>query len=334
MWATPTGPLIVSFSRMGDSLYYNVVPSQRFGMIARNYPAGDLDADCELDGRLCGPLTRDRANAILQDYTRMRTEAEHSDGNRESFASDLKATVQAYGIPDRGTLVVFAVPAKGLVSDPKRRAGTSAYSARLRVIVGDSASGEFAGVVDTVRTWTLAKAPGDSTQLTGFLLMPTPPGTWSVSVILSDVARIAGTGQRLGNVPVAAFDGMALRLSDPILGSPTSGLAWSNDGDRIPLNPRNAWQPEELAILTYQVDGLVIGRSYETRIEVWDLGGHSKSFNMSIGFAAPATSTRMSFQRELSLRKLVPGEYRLVLRVRDTVTGTTVTRDRRLAVRR
>jgi hypothetical protein len=354
MWATPAGPLVVSFSRMVDSLPpfngLGFVPSQRFGMVARNYPAGDLMANCQVDARLCplagqvlidglpghsGPplLTLATAATILRDFTRRRTEAEHTDGNPEAFSNDLKATVQAYGIPDLGTLVVFAVPVKGLIPNEKARAAATAYSTRLRVVAGDSARGEFAGVLDTVRNWKLATPPSDSTQLTGFLLLPTPPGTWSVAVVLSDLARVAGTGQRIGNVPVVAFDGKTLRLGDPILGSPTSGLVWAHDGDQIPLNPRNAWRPDELATLSYQVDGLVVGHMYETRIEVWESSGNPKTFKTSFGFTAAATSTRMSLQRDLSLREFTRGDYRIVLRVRDTVTGNEVTQDRKLAVR-
>lgn len=337
MWTTPNGPLVVSFSRMTDSLGGGVMmPSQRFGMVARNYPAGDLVANCAVDARLCvlaakastefnGFMTLSYGNTIFQDYTRMRAEAERTDGNPETFKNDLRATIQAYGIPDVGTLVVFAVPAKGI---------SPSLSARLRVIVGDSARGEFAGVLDTVRTWTLARTPKDSAQLTGFGLVPTPPGTWSVSVVLSDLARIAGTGQRIAAVPVAAFDNKSLQISDAILGSPQSGLSWSHDGERIPLNPRNAWRPDEPAILTYEIDGMVTGRAYETHIEVWEAGGNPKSFRTSVGFTNAASSTRMSLQRELSLRELQPGDYRVVIRVRDSVTGKEVTRDRRLAVRR
>jgi hypothetical protein len=350
-WATPAGPLVVSFSRMADSLPpvpgfpTAIMPSQRFGMVARNYPAGDLIANCETDPRLCilagkwvadpgGPSTLAFANTILRDFTRMRTEAERTDGNPDTFKNDLRATVQAYGIPDLGTLVVFAIPAKGLIPDAKLRTSSTMYAARLRVVAGDSARGEFAATLDTVRNWSLKTPPGDSTQLTGFLLVPTPPGTWSVAVVLSDLARQAGTGQRIGSVPVVGFDGKTLRLGDPILGSPASGLTWTHDGDQIPLNPRNAWRPDELAILNYQVDGLVVGRGYETHIEVWETAGNPKTFKTSIGFTNPATAARMSLQRELSLRELTSGDYRIVLRVRDTVTGTEVIRDRRLAVRK
>lgn len=348
MWATPGGPLVVSFSRMVDSQMGGGEPgqtlanvaSQRFGMVARNYPTGDLMANCTVDARLCTlaakwvqgrhlPATLDYGNTIYRDFMRMRTEAEHSDGNPETFTNDLHPIVQAYGIHDVGLLVVFAIPARDLVPDATRRIATTAFDARLRIVAGDSARGEFAAALDTTRSWKLAAPPEDKTYLTGYVVVPAAAGTWSVAVVLSDLARRAGSGERIRDIPVVAFDGKALRLSDPILGSAESGLTWNHDGDRIPLNPRNAWRPDELAVLSYQVDGLVRGRSYETRIEIWQ----GAALKNSLIAATPAASESMTAQKELSLRELAPGDYRIVLRIRDTVTGSEVSRERKLAVR-
>jgi len=349
MWRTPSGPLIVSFSRMAERIpppLGVLVPSQRYGMVARNYPVGDLTANCEVDPQLCGLAARVATDLfrkppvlslqtladgdrVFRDFTRMRTEAEHTDGNAETFDNDLHAIVQAFGVPDGGLLVVFAVPVRYLMPDAARRAATTSFAARLRVVAGDSARGEFAAVLDTTRAWSLAAPPAEQSQLTGYALLPAPAGTWSVAVVLSDIARRSGSGERLTRIPVAAFDGRSLALSDPILGSPDGGLALTRNGERIPLNPRNAWRPDELAVISYQLDGLVRGRSYETRIEVWQ----GNTLKNAIVSAAPATAPRMSAQKELALRELAPGDYRIVLRVRDTVTGTEVSRERRLAVR-
>ena len=343
MWVTPDGPLVVSFSRMAERIpppLGKLVPSQRYGMVARNYPAGDLTANCEVDARLCTlaakavfgptqPSTLAYGNAIHRDFTRMRTEAEHTDGNAETFSNDLHAIVQAYGIPDAGVLVVFALPARDLLPDARQRAMATAFAARLRVVAGDSTRGEFAAVLDTTRTWTLPAPPTEQSELTGFVLVPARVGTWSVAVVLSDLARRAGSGERVAGIPVPSFDGKSLALSDLILGSPDGGLAWTHDGERIPLNPRNAWRPDELAVITYQLDGLVPGRTYETRIEVWK----GDALKNAIVSSAPAATVRMNVRKELSLRELAPGDYRVVLRIRDPGTGAVVSRERRLAVR-
>ncbi len=350
-WSTPTGPLVVSFSRMVDSVpvveggAIAGVASERFGMVARNYPVGDLMANCSADPRLCvlagkwlqGPRlpgTLAYSSTILADYKQMRETAEKTDGNPDTFAKDLATTVQAYGIPDLGTLVVFAIPANGLVANSRRVAETKSFGARLRIVVGDAARGEFAAALDTTRNWSLADTPNDSTQLTGFIVVPTPTGTWSVSTVLSDLARTTGSGQRLGQIPVVAFDHKTFRLGDAILGSPESGLSWQHDGVVIPLNPRNAWRPTEPAVLTYEVDGLVVGRSYETTVQIWAAGTSAKTPANAISFTTTAGDTRVTLQRELSLHELALGDYRVVLRIRDTVTGDEVTRDRKLVVRK
>lgn len=350
-WDTPGGPLIVSFSRMADSItdpaagYADIIPSQRFGMVARNYPAGDLMANCEVDARLCvlAAKVADTASTaakfayghkIYVDFKAMRVTAEHTDGNPESFRNQLDAIVEVYGIPDRGALVVFALPVKQLVANDAARARATDFAARLRVVAGDLQGGAFVGVLDTVRTWALHASPTDSTQLTGFALVPTNPGTLSVAVTLSDLTRTVGSGTRIDAIPVDAFDGKRLQLSDLILGSNSSGLVWASDGRSVPLNPRNAWRPDEPAVLTYQLDGLVPGHSYETRIELWDAKGKPATYRNSVAFTAQAAEVRAMVQHEVALRELGSGDYRVVVRVRDTNAGTEVSREQKLAVRR
>jgi hypothetical protein len=46
----------------------------------------------------------------------------------------------------------------------------------------------------------------------------------------------------------------------------------------------------------------------------------------------PATSSRQSIQEDLELNQVAPGDYRLVLRIRDLTNGAEVVRERRLAV--
>ncbi|MGH7523060.1 MAG: hypothetical protein ACREK8_02025, partial [Gemmatimonadales bacterium] len=267
-------------------------------------------------------------NMIYRDFTRMRTTAEHTDGNPDTFEGDLHATVQAYGIPDAGVLVVYAVPAEGLVPRAQRSLAT-AFSARLRIVAGDSARGRFAATLDTTKHWYLNSPPAPGIQLTAYRFVPTPTGTWSVAVVLSDLARRAGSGQRIRDVPVTAFNGTTLALGDPILGSAEGGLAWTHAGITIPLNPRNVWRPDELAVLTYQVGGLLPGRPYETRIEILQGTVVKNAFTTT----APATDPIMSVQKELSLAQLGAGDYRIVVHIRDTVTGAAVTRERDLAIR-
>lgn len=338
-WVTPQERLIVGFSRIA-------LGSTRFGMVARNRALGDPATACMFDPRYCSlqrlprrehvdpsampvPLLR----MLEEDYSHQRMIAEHSDGNAEAFSTDLGAVTQAYGIPNGGALVVFAIPADKLAPDDAARQAMRDFSARIRVIIGDSASGRIVATLDTLRTWTASAPLGRYAWLSAYVSMPVVPGNWDVAVVVGDSAHSAGTGERFRAVPVVRFDGTRLRLSDPILGRTESGLVWHHNGESIPLNPTNAWRVPEPVILTYEIDGLVPGRAYESRFELWKTTGHPIAPGITIMFSQPAVDVRETMQRELSLRGLAIGDYRLVVRVRDTVTHVEVTRDRIIALR-
>ncbi|HEY4321998.1 MAG TPA: hypothetical protein VGM77_12575 [Gemmatimonadales bacterium] len=332
-WDTPDGRLVVGFSRAS---FPDAPASERFGMFARNYPPGDLMSNCALDPRLCilAGLVESGASAaavvmadrLLTEYTAMRVTAEHTDDNRESFPRPLYASVQAFGIPGEGALVVFAVPARRL--DPK---AVSAFAARIRIVIGDPLTGAFASVIDTVRQWTLKSPVNDDTQLTGYLLVPTPPGTWTVNGVISDPLRHAGTGRQVLAVSTKPFD-QSFQLSDLILGAPDGDLSWFHGGEPIPLNPRDRWRRGDVATISYTVDGLKPGATYQTTVELRRTS-HPDSLTTSIAFPSQASGTRMSFQRELTLAGLTPDDYEVLVRVTDPATGTIISRAGLLHVR-
>jgi hypothetical protein len=338
-WLTPQGRLIVGFSRIA-------LGSTRFGMVARNRALGDPATACLFDPRYCSLQRLPRREevdpsatpvALLrmldEDYSQQRAAAEHSDGNAETFRSDLAAVTQVYGIPEGGALVVIAVPINRLVADPAVRGTQHEFGTHLRIVLGDSARGRIVATLDTTRRWTLATAPGPDAWLTAYVTVPVAPGDWDAAVVVSDAAHRAGTGTRVRAVPVIHFDS-TLRLGDPIIGSGNSGLVWHYDGILVPLNPTNVWHKADGAILTYQLGGLVMGRSYQSTFELWKANGHTVRPSMTLRFAAQATAARQTVQRELSLRELPPGDYRLVIRVRDPVTNAEAVRERRLAIRK
>ncbi|HEX3926741.1 MAG TPA: hypothetical protein VHW65_01995, partial [Gemmatimonadales bacterium] len=196
-WQTPGGRLIVGFSRVRAA-------SERFGMVARNKPLGDGMVACQYDARLCGgyPL-----RPIVEDYSHQRETLEHTDGNAETYHDSLGAIVQTYGIPHGGTLIVVAVPARGLVRDSATRAAQRQFAARLRIEIGDSAAGKIVATVDTTRRWNTNNALSSDAWLSTYLTVPVNPGNWEVVVTVSDTAHTTGTGARFGAVPVPAFDG-------------------------------------------------------------------------------------------------------------------------------
>lgn len=336
-WATPQGRLVVGFSRPAvPSGTSRAEATWRFGMIARNLPMGDLMTVCNLDARFCNLAAPFPPHGLLlrqmvTEYTALRELAEHTDANAPNFKKDLGAVFQVYGIPGGGALVVMGVPARTLMSAGDRSA-TDPLATHLRVLVGDSAAGRIVTALDTVRRWPRPASEG--AWLTGFVTVPAPIGTWGVSVIAGDTAQLVGSGQRFGGVPIVPFDGKKLDISDPILGREAAGLTWRHDGQEIPLNPTNAWYPDEAAILSFELDGLVSGRSYQTRFEVWKTSGHPGSPSVAVSFTSTASAPRIAIRRELALTNLDPGNYRVVITVIDSQTKEKVSRERLLAVRK
>lgn len=348
VWAGPQGPFVIGFSRPGFA------GQLRFGMTARNQPVGDIMAVCQVDARLCvlaGNVNVDKylisgvrrpsnsprltgSNRIRIDWAETRTRAEATDGNPETFTHALDAVVQAYGIPQGGTLVVIAVPARGIISNDAALQAARDFATRVRVVVGDTTKGQVLSSLDTLRHWRSGETVGKDAYLNAYFVVPAPIGTWSVSVVVGDTTHAAGTGRRFRAVPIAAFDGKSLELSDPILGREGSGLSWRHGAESVPLNPTNAWRTDEAVILSYEMDGMTPGHEYQTRYELWKTVGNPKTPSLVITGNAVASAARTSTRRELALKELSAGDYRLVVRVRDTTSGREVTRERRIAVRK
>lgn len=353
IWITPDGPTIVGFSRPGVRVQgEQPVILMKYGMLGRNYPVGDLMAVCHLDPRLCSlagtvaadatirlggyvptPVWANRANRIRVDYTRMRELAERSEANRETFSDSLGAVLQAYGIPGGGVLVVTSVPVERLVPDAKVRDTTRTLTVRMRSLIGDSVKGVIVAVLDTVRTWPISTSPLPGSHVSSWTFVPSPTGVWSVDVVVSSIGRRSGTGRMLRDVPVIALGATTLTLSDPILGRAGSGLTWKNGrGVLVELNPTGAWRKSDVAVLNYTIAGAVPGHVLDTRIEIWDTKGQPKKPRIAIGFSETATGITQEVRRELLLRELEAGAYRMVVSIRDATENVASSRERRLIV--
>lgn len=230
-------------------------------------------------------------------------------------------------------LLVVAIPL-----DRLQRAGSTSTANRLaaniRVIIGNPATGEIVTALDTTRSWRgpVNAAPGS--LVSSYLLVPAPVGAWSVSAVISDEHKEFGTGVRFNAVPVAEKGSGRVTIGDPVLGRSGGGLNWQHNGELIPLNPTNAWRRDEPALLSYEVDALVPGRQYETRYELWKTTGKPKSPSNVITSKGAAGAVTETVPRELSLKELDPGTYRLVIRVKDSVSGVESVRERMLPVRK
>jgi hypothetical protein len=328
-WNQPGGALVMSFSRPGVVAADGAQPNELWGMIARNQPVGDLLAGCRVDADLCGLAGLVVAKADINNqsirtrnrYDTWRRTAEATEDNAERFANELEAYAQAYGIPGGGVLVAYAIRASTLAGGV----------AQVQVIVGDPSRGTIVSVLDTVRRYRESSNP--DAFVAGWVEVPSPVGDWQVNLVLADSARTRGFGSRFDGVPVVSQVGAALRLGDPILGRPASGLRWSRHGQAVPLNPTGAWRRNEEATLSVEVFGLVAGRPYDVAIELLEGEGENAAERIGLVERINATGATQPVQRSLSFANLHPGDYRLVVRVTDTTTGESVRREREVAVR-
>lgn len=326
-YASATRPLIIHF---GQDLPANP------GESIRTMPGGgDLLTACSLDAGYCiAGQSAIRSQRLSERGQRDAVTALTTDGDPLRYKKDLEVLAQSYGLAGGGVLAVVAIPADKLVPKGGVRDTPTEYAAHIRVLVGDPATGRMQGSLDTVRTWHVSRKIGAGEWLSTWLEVPAPAGDWDVAIVANDTANLAGGGTRILGVPVARFDGKTLRLGDPILGRESSGLEWRRRGAAVPLNPTGAWRRDDVASLVYEVDGLVPGRSYETRLEVWDAAPGAKKAKAVITFRDVATATTQMVRRDLALREIGAGEFRLIIRLRDPLSGPEVSRARRLSVKR
>ncbi len=332
VWSRGDGQVLVSFSRPAMSGTVT-----RLGMIARNYPVGDLMTLCRRQAALCTlaglppDAQRFRAEAIRQQFSAAREVAERTEGNPELYRKGMTGIFQAYGIAGGGVLVTMALPVEGLRSG--KGIADGATSATWRVVVGDATTGRIVATLDTVRRWRVDGSVKNGSYLSAYALLPTPPGEYVVTMVAGDSAKRVGTGGRLVNVPVISRDDATLQLSDPILGRLGSGVTWQHGGEGVSLNPTNAWSRDDEAPLYYELAGLVVGRRYALDVEIWEGSGKAKAPSARVSFSLVATAAHHRGEQVMSFKQLSPGDYRLVLRARDLVTGTAVERSRSVAVR-
>jgi hypothetical protein len=334
VWSRGDGQVMVSFSRPAVPVVGMTIA--RLGMLARNYPVGDLMTLCQRQAQLCtlaglAPAgQRYRAEAIRQQFAAAREVAERTEGNPELYKKGMAGIFQAYGIAGGGVLIVMALPADALRGG---KGSGAELLAEWRAVIGDAATGRIVATLDTVRRWRVDPSTVKGRFLTAYAVVPAPPGEYTVTMVAGDSAHQVGAGGRIAPVSVIPQDGRVLGLSDPILGRTGSGVTWQRAGGPVSLNPTNAWTREDEAPLYYEIDGLVVGRSYAIEVEIWEGGAKGKAPEARVAFSLVATAVTHRGEQLVSFKQLKPGEYRLVLRVRDAVGGVTVERSRSVAVR-
>ncbi len=342
IWVRPEGPLVVNFAHPAKEGAVQF----RFGMLARNMPMGDIMTLCRYDASLCVVASKiDDPRAVgarrnnaryvaqltLEKYTAARIDAETSDGNPERFTKALDGIIQAYGIPGGGVLVVAALPIDQLPAS-ETASGARRATTAWRVVVGDP-SGRIVVARDTIRSWNIPAGTPKGGLVTAYWTVLVPPGDYSVAVVIGDTLHARGASSRIEGVPVISTNGKAFRLSDPILGKTGSGLSFMHEGRAIALNPVNVWGRDDEAPLQFELDGLVVSREYGVEVEIWQRDGKPKSPRTTIRWTTTATAIHQREMKVLSFRELGKDDYRLVVRVRDKVSGGVVERSRFVSVR-
>jgi GWxTD domain-containing protein len=251
------------------------------------------------------------------------------------FARELKvqSAVLAVGHDSAGPLVqvTYAISGKGL--EPVTVTRGYLYSVRVRFAATDP-RGRVVAALDTTRHFVAPEPVPVTEHLVGRVAVQLPPGRFEYRLAVQQ-GEATGVVLPRDTVRVGAVSG-ALALSDLVLGSRNTNLAWRRaEGDTVLFNPLRTFKRTDEMQLYYEVGGLRPGRPYEVRLAVKKEGGGGGLFRKIFGgggaaitleFDAQATSALESAHRGLQLDRLKPGNY--VLEV--TVTDEDGRRDQRV----
>jgi len=245
------------------------------------------------------------------------------------FPLEIQAETQVLAVGYRGNQglvhVTFAIPGSSLTGTENPRG--IIYPVRLRFVAMDGA-GDPVGFIDTTRVFLARQAVPQDEYLVGEVHLPVPPGVLQYRLAVQQ-GENAGKLLPFDSVLVAAVDGAALALSDPVLGSKAANLIWQPGvADTVFFNPHGTFRQDDLIELYYEVYGLVPGQEYDTQLVVKKEGGGGgflglgKIFGggstpISLRFQEQASNEVVRVQRSIQLQKLKPGRYTLQLTVTD-----------------
>lgn len=274
------------------------------------------------------------AQALQRDTRAAMKTSVETDSHTLLFPAPLDPVVQvaAVGAPGDGgsrMLVVFAVPAAGLVPEPRADGGAGVtYRIGLRISAVDRSTGIFRRI-DTVRTFAVGDTLRGRAHLAGLMELPVPAGRFDVRVAVFRPGLARGSVVMRPAVEVGGRGGLA--LSDVVLGAEAGGIEWSNRGDPVRLNALDAYVTGTAAPLYYEMHGLVPGRTYRTTISL-TRAGQRPNRGTRLLFSETAEAGSMRVRRTMGLDDLRRGQYRLVVTVDEEGTGATVSRERMVNV--
>lgn len=260
-----------------------------------------------------------------------------SDSYTLLFPHELEPVVQSYamGRPDLGAgriLVVFALPGRQLTPDSAGadRADGVLYPVQVRVSATDTTS-RISRMLDTTRQFVAHDTLRAGSYLTGFAELEVPPGEYQVGTALfQPVGAVGGVIRRDGvdlRVPASG-----LYLGDLILGRSGSGLEWTYQGQRIPLNPLAEFSRDQAAELFYEVGGLRPGQSYVSAVTLQPVKGKSGEQTLRLRFSETATQDGVLVHRTLGLSQLRKGQYRLTVELLEEGSSRRAHREQYLNI--
>lgn len=230
--------------------------------------------------------------------------------------------------------VAFAIPGRDLAAREVEQG--YAYPVRIRASV-ISLDGTTVARTDTTRSFLTTAPIGENQLLLGRLPVNVPPGLLTVRVALQ--TDMGGLVTAREDVRVPSPLGPEPGLSDIALGARSVYLPWPvPGGDSAWVNPLSRYDRDEPALLYFEVTGLPPGEEYEIELSIRREGGGSIFRRLFGGGTAlklefprthPGGVDRIS--RELSLERVSPGEYEIVVKVR-TQDDREVERRRRIEV--
>lgn len=301
-------------------------------MWAFDFPrGGDLMTPCGIDSRFCRAMKAPGVRQLLRTFGHESLVHEMVTDDAEPRVRRTAGVItETYGLLGGGVLVVYAVPLDSLSvksAHPIRdvRGADAATRDTLHLAVSLARPGEgIVTYIDTTRIWTVPSNGARGRFASGYALLAAPPGAADVTLsVFSPDSTIGDIRQHRG-IAIPDFARDTPVIGPPILGREHAGLRFTRNGVVIPLNPTNAWRSNEPVTVYYEAQGLMTGRSYETRIELYNTSAKKSEPDVTVSSVARATQASIAVQRVVGLTQLGPGRYRLVIRLRDTTSGVSV----------
>ena len=222
---------------------------------------------------------------------------------------------------------MFAVPTSRLTA--RQADGGKRYDLRLR-LTAVSDAGEVVLALDTLRTLVAPVAPFDGQFVTWLMELAMPAGTYDVRAALMRPDAAAG-GFREWKGVTFGTTASAPGLSDLILARERNGLTWQNGGDRVELNPLDAYEEGGDALVYYEAYNLVPGRRYQTTLTL-AASDDEDDDGVTLTFTETAVSTAQHFRRGIGLEQLDDGPHRLTVTLTDLESGAETKRVRALRI--